>query len=92
MAKNCPSLEVLDLSHSKNVDDGAIKVIAENLKRLQELYIAGCHKLTDLSLEAIVEFCKFIKVLDISYCSGLSPDPRLRLTKINSLKTIVDEN
>ena len=89
MAKNCPSLEALDLSVSL-VDDDAIWVIAQNVKRLRELYINGCDMLTDHSLEAIVEFCKFIRVLNISNCSRLSSNPRLRLAKIIGLKTIIE--
>lgn len=62
MVKNCPSLQVLNLSECQNIDDKAVRYIATNVRRLKELYIDRCYKLSDHSLDAIALECKFIKV------------------------------
>lgn len=62
MVKNCPSLQALNLSECQSIDDKAIKDITTNVKRLKELYIDRCYKLTDHSLDSIALECKCIKV------------------------------
>lgn len=62
MVRNCPSLQILNLSECQNIDDKAVKFIATHVKRLKELYIDRCYKLSDHSLDSIALECKCIKV------------------------------
>lgn len=62
LVKNCPSLNVLNLSECQSIDDKAVKDITTNVRMLKELYIDRCYKLTDHSLDSIALECKYIKV------------------------------
>lgn len=89
MAKSCPSLQVLNLSECQSIDDKAVRFIANNVKRLKELYIDRCHKLSDHSLDAIAMECKVLKVLDVRGCRGMCPEPGLQLKTLTSLKNLM---
>lgn len=73
MVEDCPSIRILNLSECQSIDDKAVRIITNNVRFLQELYIDRCHKLTDHSLDAIALECRFIKV-SVVYSSPKSSD------------------
>ncbi len=61
LVKNCRSLEYLDLSECKKINDAAVEYIT-NLPRLKTLKLNGCQNVTDKSVTTIYESCKELKV------------------------------
>lgn len=62
LVKNCPSLELLDFTECKNLDDDAVTMISECLPRLKTLKLNGCDKITERSLDKIYQNCHELKV------------------------------
>lgn len=57
ITSSCPGIEHLDLSNSVDVtDEGMLKVL-QNLKGLRSLSVTSCAKLTDLTLQYIIQYC-----------------------------------
>jgi F-box/leucine-rich repeat protein 2/20 len=57
---------------STSVTDSVIRIIAQNLPMLKELYISESHKITDSSMVSIAEGCSQLEVLDISFCEQIT--------------------
>jgi len=89
MVKNCPALEIIDLTECYNINDKSIELITIHLKRLTHLYLDRCLQLTDFSLDYIVINCTNLKFLSICGCRGMSNEPNLRLTTLKTLRTIL---
>lgn len=62
LVKNCPSLEVLDLSECKEVDDECVDVITSSLPRLTTLKLNRCEKITEKCFEILYKNCTELKV------------------------------
>lgn len=86
---NCPSIKVLNLSDCHNINDQAVHLISERLKRLTHLYIERCSQLTDFTLDSIAMNCNRLKFLDVRGCRLMCPEPNLRLHTVRSLQQIL---
>lgn len=62
MTENCPSLEVLDMSECKEIDDECVEIITKNLPRLKTLKFNNCDKITEKSMEIITNNCEDLRV------------------------------
>lgn len=62
LVKNCPSIELLDLSECKHVNDSAVEYITQDLCRLKTLKLNGCKNVTDKSVTTIYHSCKELRV------------------------------
>lgn len=62
LVNNCPSLEVLDLSECKEIDDDCLNVITSTLTRLKTLKLNRCDKITEKSLTILYENCSELRV------------------------------
>lgn len=58
----CPSLEVLDLSECKEVDDECVEVITSSLRRLKTLKLNRCEKITEKCFEILYKNCTELRV------------------------------
>jgi len=72
LAKGCPALEDLDLSHC-DITDRGVKVLLHSLGHsLVNLSLAGCVRITDKTVEEIMDGCHALSGLNLKNCSGLS--------------------
>ncbi|CAG5130861.1 unnamed protein product [Candidula unifasciata] len=71
IAENLSELEVLNIGHA-SVDDLAVYYIALHLKKLKELFLEKCRKLTDIALFSIAEGLLVLDTLDISFCEEIT--------------------
>lgn len=62
MVTNCPSLEILDLSECRDVDDECVKIIATSLPRLSTLKLNKCELLTEKICSIFYEHCPELRV------------------------------
>lgn len=62
LAQNCPSLEILELSECREINDKAIDYITKYLYRLKTLRLNGCKKITERCLETIFRNCEELRV------------------------------
>ncbi|CRK90144.1 CLUMA_CG003860, isoform A [Clunio marinus] len=74
MVKNCPAIEILDLSEVANIDDDVVEIITKNLQRLQILKLNGNDKITATSFDHIYKHCKDIKNLYLRNCPNLNTE------------------
>jgi len=65
--KVCPNLRVLDLGLSGTYD-ADITLVAAQCPNLEKLKLPFCSNLTHTSILAIVQSCRHLKYLDISWC------------------------
>lgn len=68
----CPSLFVLDVSGTFQVDDNTVQYILQHCKNLKCLSIRNCRKITDKSLEFIVQFGNNLTSIDLGGCINMS--------------------
>jgi len=62
IARFCPDLHTLDLSHCKQITDVGVIYIAEAYREnLRNVHLEGCHQTTDASLPAIAQNCPNLK-------------------------------
>ncbi|XP_070508367.1 F-box and leucine-rich repeat protein 13-like [Chironomus tepperi] len=88
LAENCPSLEVLDMSECKSIDDECVAIIAKNLPRLKTLKFNNCDKITEKSMEIITDHCADLRNLFIRNCK-LNFDPSDNLAYMRALRKVV---
>lgn len=88
LVKNCPSLELVDLSECHNITDKTIEVIAQRLRRLTNLYLERCIQLSDHSLDYMAVNCERLRYLDVRGCRAMCSQPNLRLVNLSSLKYV----
>lgn len=62
LVKNCPSLELLDLSEGKEIDDECVDVITSSLPRLKTLKLNRCEKITEKTLVILYNNCTELRV------------------------------
>lgn len=62
LVRNCPSLEVLDLSECKEIDDECVDVITSSLPRLTTLKLNRCDKISEKCFEILYKNCTQLKV------------------------------
>lgn len=72
-------LVILNLRDCVNVTDKGVKGLAERSRKIQTLILRGCDKITDkalVHLSSAYEFtyplCDALRILDVSYCSGIT--------------------
>jgi hypothetical protein len=62
LTKNCPSLEILDLSECKEVNDECVREITSSLPRLKTLKLNRCEKITEKCLQILYDNCSELRV------------------------------
>lgn len=62
LVTNCPSLEVLDLSECKEIDDECVDVITSRLPRLKTLKLNRCDRITEQCFEILYKNCTELRV------------------------------
>lgn len=67
-----PHLRVLNLAFCGSaVSDASMAGIGHGLKRLRELSVRGCVRVTRIGVEAVVSGCRELEVFDVSQCRNL---------------------
>lgn len=72
LAKDCTGIEDLDLSKCDITDRGLKVLLAAVGPSLVNLSLAGCVKISDKSVEEIMDSCHSLSGLNLKNCSGLS--------------------
>lgn len=62
LVENCPSLEILDLSENKEIDDECVDIITSHLPRLKTLKLNRCSKITERIFDILYKNCTDIRV------------------------------
>ncbi|KAG5666476.1 hypothetical protein PVAND_014503 [Polypedilum vanderplanki] len=88
LVKNCPSLEVLDLSECSKIDDDCVELIATKLPRLKTLKLNNCDEITEKSIEIISANCEDLRNLFIRNCK-INFNPEDNLVYMRSLRKVV---
>ncbi|VDP93497.1 unnamed protein product [Echinostoma caproni] len=71
-ASFAPFLQYLDVSRS-SVDDDSLNTVLQKLHRtLRQLFVSGCDRITDLTLNNIISSIPYLRVLDVSFCPHIS--------------------
>ncbi|XP_040853209.1 F-box/LRR-repeat protein 20-like isoform X1 [Ochotona curzoniae] len=70
VARGCPSLEHLALSHCGRLSDEGWAQ-AGSWPRLQHLNLSSCSQLTEQALDIIGQECKQLRVLDVAMCPSI---------------------
>ena len=65
--QHAPDLERLDLSCAFCLTDKGILAVAENCHHLKKLYLVGCHNVSDQSVVELIQRCKELVSLDLSF-------------------------
>jgi len=65
LVSNCPSLEVLDLSECKEIDDECVDVITSTLPRLKTLKLNRCDKISERTFEILYKNCTELRVRSV---------------------------
>ncbi|CAD6501396.1 BgTH12-01648 [Blumeria graminis f. sp. triticale] len=74
LSLGCPHLSRLKLSFCGSaVSDSSMRSIALHLLELKYLSVRGCVRVTGIGVEAIVEGCGMLELLDVSQCKNLQP-------------------
>ncbi|GMF24504.1 unnamed protein product [Phytophthora lilii] len=72
--KSMKNLRKLQLNQMERLSDEFIGSLAKSLPELQEFSIARCSQLTNTAVEAILEACRNLKVLDVSDLHQITDD------------------
>lgn len=54
------------------MSDSSLRSIGLHLLELEELSVRGCVRVTGVGVEAVVEGCSKLKVMDVSQCKNLN--------------------
>ena len=72
-------LVILNLRDCVNLTDKGVQGLAERSRKIQTLILRGCDKITDKALvhlstayEFTFQLCDALRILDVSYCSGIT--------------------
>lgn len=81
-ARNCPYLEVVDLTFCKNVTDFGVTALLE-LRFLKRLNLSGCLISKNLVEVIILKSKNFLRILalDMTYCPEITQDLLKKLCK-----------
>jgi F-box/leucine-rich repeat protein 7 len=72
LSLGCPLLQSLKLSFCGSaVSDSSLRSIGLHLLELEELSVRGCVRVTGVGVEAVVEGCSKLKIMDVSQCKNL---------------------
>ncbi|XP_063669364.1 F-box/LRR-repeat protein 4 isoform X4 [Pan troglodytes] len=71
LARQLPNLQKLFLTANRSVCDTDIDELACNCTRLQQLDILGTRMVSPASLRKLLESCKDLSLLDVSFCSQI---------------------
>lgn len=88
LIRNCPSLEIVNLSECHNINDKTIEMITIHLRRLTHFYLERCIHLTDHSLDYMAINCQYLRYLDVRGCRSMCSEPNLRLVNLTTLKHV----
>ncbi|XP_022376014.1 F-box/LRR-repeat protein 4 isoform X2 [Enhydra lutris kenyoni] len=71
LARQLPNLQKLFLTANRSVCDTDIEELACNCSRLRQLDILGTRMVSPASLRKLLESCKDLSLLDVSFCSQI---------------------
>ncbi|XP_054425716.1 F-box/LRR-repeat protein 4 isoform X2 [Pteronotus mesoamericanus] len=71
LARQLPNLQKLFLTANRSVCDTDIEELACNCTRLRQLDILGTRMVSPASLRKLLESCKELSLLDVSFCSQI---------------------
>ncbi|KAM8778786.1 F-box/LRR-repeat protein 4 isoform 2-T4 [Rhynchonycteris naso] len=71
LARQLPNLQKLFLTANRSVCDTDIEELACNCTRLRQLDILGTRMVSPASLRKLLESCKDLALLDVSFCSQI---------------------
>uniref|UniRef100_A0A8D1PJ36 F-box/LRR-repeat protein 15-like leucin rich repeat domain-containing protein n=1 Tax=Sus scrofa TaxID=9823 RepID=A0A8D1PJ36_PIG len=71
LARQLPNLQKLFLTANRSVCDTDIEELACNCTRLRQLDILGTRMVSPASLRKLLESCKDLSLLDVSFCSQI---------------------
>ncbi|XP_054577906.1 F-box/LRR-repeat protein 4 isoform X6 [Eptesicus fuscus] len=71
LARQLPNLQKLFLTANRSVCDTDIEELACNCTRLRQLDILGTRMVSPVSLRKLLESCKDLSLLDVSFCSQI---------------------
>nr|KAF6341208.1 F-box and leucine rich repeat protein 4 [Myotis myotis] len=71
LARHLPNLQKLFLTANRSVCDTDIEELACNCTRLRQLDILGTRMVSPMSLRKLLESCKDLSLLDVSFCSQI---------------------
>lgn len=80
LARQLPDLQKLFLTANRSVCDADIEELACNCSRLRQLDILGTRLVSPASLRKLLESCKDLSLLDVSFCSQIDNRAVLELT------------
>lgn len=74
LARGCPFVSTLNLSHCVLLRDTAVQVIAEQLgpRQLRSLVLSGCNKITDLAVLSLCVHTVRLENLELSGCDRIT--------------------
>ncbi|KAH9520123.1 F-box and leucine-rich repeat protein 4 [Bulinus truncatus] len=72
LAKNCPHLKKLFLTANRTVRDTDLRMIASHCPLMEQLDILGTREVTKEAIVFVLETCKNLILLDVSFCLGIS--------------------
>eukprot|EP00184_Porphyridium_aerugineum_P008579 CAMPEP_0184691910 /NCGR_PEP_ID=MMETSP0313-20130426/607_1 /TAXON_ID=2792 /ORGANISM="Porphyridium aerugineum, Strain SAG 1380-2" /LENGTH=1354 /DNA_ID=CAMNT_0027149689 /DNA_START=35 /DNA_END=4099 /DNA_ORIENTATION=- len=96
--QSCPKLSVLDLSYCEQFGDDALFQISLALRcQLSMLSVAGCVKISNLGVAAVVDYCRNLTTvnfseidIDDSVCMLFRHLTRLRVVDLSGCKLLTD--
>ncbi|XP_052501694.1 F-box/LRR-repeat protein 4 [Budorcas taxicolor] len=80
LARQLPNLQKLFLTANRSVCDTDIEELACNCIRLRQLDILGTRMVSPASLRKLLESCKDLSLLDVSFCSQIDNRAVLELS------------
>ena len=74
---HCKGLQVLNLKCCSLIDDTAVITLIQNSSFLASLCLSGCYMISDRSIKAVANTCKYMQALDLSRTKVSPPCPCL---------------
>eukprot|EP01091_Cochliopodium_minus_P005444 TRINITY_DN15372_c0_g1_i1.p1 TRINITY_DN15372_c0_g1~~TRINITY_DN15372_c0_g1_i1.p1 ORF type:complete len:531 (-),score=119.11 TRINITY_DN15372_c0_g1_i1:54-1646(-) len=89
ISTNCLNLTKLNLSNLKSViDDNFLLQLSQNCKKIQEISLYNCEKITSLSFSKFLLNCSDLIKLDISFCTQLDTKCLELISKFSTLQSL----
>ena len=63
---HCKRIQVLNLKCCSLIDDAAVITLIQNSSYLASLCLSGCYMVSDRSVKAVANTCKYMQALDLS--------------------------